>query len=72
MVSRRVFPPLVFMNSGFLGIPLMELWGGNEAMNLILLYDRIQGIFLFTLGLLIITGWFSRKGLLNMLHSPIP
>jgi hypothetical protein len=50
----------------------MELWGGNEAMNLILLYDRIQGIFLFTLGLLIITGWFSRKGLLNMLHSPIP
>jgi hypothetical protein len=50
----------------------MELWGGNEAMNLILLYDRIQGIFLFTLGLLIITGWFSRKGLLNMLRSPIP
>ncbi len=64
-------PPLVFMNSGFLGIPLMELWGGSEAMSLILIYDQIQGIFLFTLGLLIITGGFSRKGLLNMLHSPI-
>ncbi|MXI85523.1 AEC family transporter [Sphaerochaeta halotolerans] len=40
-------------------------------MNLILIYDQIQGIFLFTLGLLIITGGLSRKGLLNMLHSPI-
>jgi predicted permease len=68
---RSTIPPLVFMNSGFLGIPLMELWGGSEAMNLILIYDQIQGIFLFTLGLLIITGGFSRKGLLNMLHSPI-
>ncbi len=69
---RSTIPPLVFMNSGFLGIPLMELWGGgSEAMNLILIYDQIQGIFLFTLGLLIITGGFSRKGLINMLHSPI-
>ncbi|MEA4860035.1 MAG: AEC family transporter [Sphaerochaeta sp.] len=68
---RSTVPPLVFMNSGFLGIPLMKLWGGLEAMNLILIYDQVQGIFMFTLGILVITGGFSKKSLLSMLHSPI-
>lgn len=68
---RSTVPPLVFMNSGFLGIPLMKLWGGMEAMNLILIYDQVQGIFMFTLGILVITGGLSRKSLLSMLHSPI-
>lgn len=68
---RSTVPPLVFMNSGFLGIPLMKLWGGMEAMNLILIYDQVQGIFMFTIGILVITGGFSRKSLLSMLHSPI-
>ncbi|MGE4464684.1 AEC family transporter [Sphaerochaeta sp.] len=68
---RSSVPPLVFMNSGFLGIPLMKLWGGMEAMNLILIYDQVQGIFMFTLGILVITGGLSRKSLLSMLHSPI-
>ena len=68
---RSTVPPLVFMNSGFLGIPLMMLWGGMEAMNLILIYDQVQGIFMFTLGSLVITGGLSKKSLLSMLHSPI-
>ncbi len=68
---RSTVPPLVFMNSGFLGIPLMKLWGGMEAMNLILIYDQVQGIFMFTLGILVITGGLSKKSLLSMLHSPI-
>lgn len=68
---RSTVPSLVFMNSGFLGIPLMKLWGGTEAMNLILIYDQVQGIFMFTLGILVITGGFSKKSLLSMFHSPI-
>ncbi len=68
---RSTVPPLVFMNSGFLGIPLMKLWGGMEAMNLILIYDQVQGIFMFTLGILVITGGFSKKSIFSMLHSPV-
>lgn len=59
------------MNSGFLGIPLMQLWGGTPAMNLIVIYDQIQTIFIFTLGILIITGGLTRKSLGTIVKSPI-
>jgi len=68
---RSVLPALVFMNSGFLGIPLMKLWGGGEAMNLIVIFDQIQGLFMFSIGILIITGGLSRKSFVSLLHSPI-
>ncbi|MGB4407145.1 MAG: hypothetical protein WBI82_09840 [Sphaerochaeta sp.] len=64
-------PTLIFMNSGFLGIPLMQLWGGTPAMNLIVIYDQIQTIYIFTLGILIITGGLSRKSLGTIVKSPI-
>ncbi|MFP4180460.1 MAG: AEC family transporter [Spirochaetaceae bacterium] len=69
--KRSFVPPVIFMNSGFLGIPLMELWGGLGAMNLIIIYDQIQTIFIFTLGIIIVTGSFSRKGLREIALSPI-
>ena len=50
---RSVAPPLLFMNSGFLGIPIMKLWGGLAAMNLVIIYDQIQTFFIFTLGIII-------------------
>lgn len=69
--SAQFIPPVVFMNSGFLGIPLMKLWGGLSAMNLIIIYDQIQTIYIFTIGILIITGGFSSRGLKEMARSPI-
>ena len=69
--KRSFMPSLLFMNSGFLGIPLMQLWGGTPAMNLIVIYDQIQTIFIFTLGILIITGGLSRKSLRSIVKSPI-
>lgn len=69
--ARSVLPALVFMNSGFLGIPLMKLWGGNEAMNLIVIFDQIQGLFMFSIGILIITGGFNRKSFSSLFRSPI-
>ncbi len=69
--ARSFMPPILFMNSGFLGIPLMQLWGGLEPMNLIVIYDQIQTVFLFTLGILIITGGFSTKSLSAVVKSPI-
>ena len=71
-LDRRAFmPPVLFYNTGFLGIPLMRLWGGDEAMNVILVYDQMQGIVIFTLGIFIVTGGFSFKGLSGMVKSPI-
>lgn len=69
--KRSFMPSLIFMNSGFLGIPLMQLWGGTQAMNLIVIYDQIQTIFIFTLGILIITGGLNRKSLGTIVKSPI-
>ncbi len=69
--TRTFIPPIIFMNSGFLGIPLMKLWGGLAAMNFIVVYDQIQTTFIFTLGILIVTGGFSAKGLKEMIKSPL-
>jgi len=69
--SRTFIPPIIFMNSGFLGIPLMKLWGGLTAMNFIVVYDQIQTSFIFTLGILIVTGGFTFKGLKEMVKSPL-
>jgi hypothetical protein len=69
--SRFFIPPIIFMNSGFLGIPLMKLWGGIAAMNFIVVYDQIQTAFIFTLGILIVTGGFSTRGFKEMVKSPL-
>ena len=69
--ARGFVPPNIFMNAGFLGIPLMKLWGGTEAMNIIVVFDQVQTIYIFTLGLLIITGGLSAKSLANMLKAPL-
>lgn len=69
---RGFMPPIMFMNSGFLGIPLMQLWGGLPAMNLIVIYDQIQTIYIFTFGILIISGGLSIRSLSAVFRSPIP
>jgi len=71
MDAAQFIPPVIFMNSGFLGIPLMNLWGGLAAMNLIVIFDQIQTIYIFSLGIMIVSGGFSLRGLNGMLKSPI-
>jgi predicted permease len=61
----------MFMNSGFLGIPLMQLWSGYEAMNIIIVFDQIETFLIFTFGILVVGGGFSLKGLRFTLLSPI-
>ncbi|RKX92108.1 MAG: hypothetical protein DRP59_06260 [Spirochaetes bacterium] len=70
-VKRTFILPVIFMNSGFLGIPLMQLWGGSGAMNIIIIYDQIQTFFIFTLGYLVLEGGFSFSGVKAALKSPI-
>ncbi len=69
--SRGFSMPIIFMNSGFLGIPLMKLWGGMEAMNIIIIFDQIQTLYIFTLGFLIIRGGINRDAIRSSLLSPI-
>lgn len=64
-------PPILFMNSGFLGIPLMKLWGGFAAMNYIVIYDQIQTFYIFTIGIVIVTGGFTLVGIREMIKSPL-
>lgn len=64
-------PSILFMNSGFLGIPLMKLWGGLAAMNVVVIYDQIQTVYIFTIGVLIIVGGFTVQGFKDMVKSPI-
>jgi len=68
---RGLALPVIFMNSGFLGFPLMQLWSGSEALNIIIVFDQIYGLFLFSFGFLIIGGGFNIKGLMLSLKSPI-
>jgi len=71
-LDRRAYlPPILFYNTGFLGIPLMQLWGGVPAVNVILVYDQMQGVAIFTLGIFIVAGGFSLKGMFDMFKSPI-
>ena len=69
--TGHFIPSVLFMNSGFLGIPLMQLWSGVAAMNIVVIYDQIQSIYIFTLGILIITGGLTVQGVRNLFKSPI-
>ena len=69
--ARDFIPSVIFMNSGLLGIPLMQLWGGLAAMNLIVIYDQIQTVYIFTLGLFLVIGGFRSRGLKAMVVTPI-
>jgi len=69
--KRAFLPPIIFMNSGFLGIPLMELWGATGAVNQIVIYDQIQTFFIFTLGIFIVAGGFTLSGLVEIFKTPL-
>ncbi len=69
--TREFISPIMFMNSGFLGIPLMKFLGGSEAVNLIVILDQIQTFIIFTFGIVIVTGGFTARGLREMAKSPL-
>lgn len=69
--GRDFIGPATYMNSGFLGMPLMKLWGGVTALNLIIIYDQILTMYMMTLGLMIIAGGLTSKSFGYILKSPI-
>ena len=69
--TAELAPPVCFMNSGFIGIPLMALWGGAAAVNVDVIIDQMQTFYLFTIGLVIVSGGFNSSGLKEMVKNPL-
>lgn len=69
--SAEFAPPVCFMNSGFIGIPLMALWGGAAAVNVDVIIDQVQTFYLFTIGIIIVSGGFNSSGLKEMVKTPL-
>lgn len=63
--------PVIFVNSGFLGIPLMELWKGFAAVNMIVVFDQIQNFWIFTFGIAVVAGGVKSSGLKEIIKSPL-
>ena len=70
--SVKAFAPSIcFMNSGFLGIPLMALWGGATAVNIEVIIDQMQTFYIFTIGIVMVSGGFNSSGLKEMIKTPL-
>lgn len=69
--ASEVMMPIMFMNSGFLGIPLLFLWGGEPAQSLAIIFDQAIGICMITGGLVICTGRFTLSGVARLARSPL-
>jgi len=64
--------PVLFMNAGFLGIPLMKFYGGDPAVASIVIFDQVQSLFIFTLGLALVTAHLALgQQLISFLREPI-
>lgn len=68
---REVALPVIFPNTGFLGIPLLYLWGGADAGSVAIIFDTIMGIPMVIMGLALCTGSVRWRSLLQLLVSPL-
>ena len=55
-LPRGIYLPSIFMNSAFVGFPVVLLAYGNEGLTRAIAYDFINGIFIFTIGIYIISN----------------
>lgn len=71
-IDMRTFMlPIIFMNIGFLGIPIMNIWGGAEAMNIAVICSYVQTIYIFTIGIVIVTGHLTLEGIVKIFKTPL-
>jgi predicted permease len=58
------------MNAGYLGIPLIYLWFGEEGLPFAVTFMVIMAVYHFTLGIVILEGSL-KSGLLSVLKIPL-
>ena len=68
MPPRVLLPPVMFNNSGNLGIPLLVFAFGDAALPAAVLLFIVENTLHFTLGMAIVSGW---RGSLRFLRSPM-
>lgn len=51
-----LYLPVIFMNSGFVGLPLIIMLYGATGLARAIVYDVVNGIFIFSLGIFIVSG----------------
>ncbi len=68
---REVALPVMFPNTGFLGIPLLYLSGGPVAGSVAIIFDTIMGIPMIIMGLALCSGSVRWRSLLHLIFSPL-
>ncbi|WP_026957720.1 AEC family transporter [Aliagarivorans taiwanensis] len=63
---RSFLPPMMFNNAGNLGLPLLVLAFGEQAMPLAVCLLIIEMLLHFTVGIVLLTGRFDLKQILTM------
>lgn len=64
--------PVLFMNIGFLGIPLMKFYGGDPGVASVIIFGQVQSLLIFTLGIGLVTAHLSLgQQLLSFMKEPI-
>lgn len=62
-----IYLPSIFMNSAFVGFPIVLLAYGNEGLTRAIIYDFFNGLFIFTIGVYIIS---NKKDFLEIFRMP--
>lgn len=71
-VPGSFYLPILFMNAGFIGIPLLKFYGGESAMASVIIFDQVQSLMIFTLGLALVTaGYPLSRQVIMFLKEPI-
>ncbi|MBI5701184.1 AEC family transporter [Candidatus Saganbacteria bacterium] len=60
--------PVIFMNSGFIGLPLILMMFGAEGLARAIVYDVVNGLLIFSLGIYIIS---NKKDRFEIFKTPI-
>lgn len=53
---REISLPIMFMNSGYLAIPVNTLFFGEKGCEYAVIYDIVIGLMMYTLGIFLISG----------------
>jgi malate permease and related proteins len=65
-VPVGLYLPTVFMNSSFVGFPVVLMAYGPDALTRAIAYDFINGIYIFTVGIFIMSGQKERFELFKL------
>jgi len=67
-LSKALYLPIAFMNTGFIGVPVIMLTYGQDGLSYAMIYDACLAILVFTLGVYIVS---EKKDLSGFFKIPL-